>query len=312
MQADIFIKTTDLTHAEWLNARTNGIGGSDAGAIAGVNPWKSSISVYYEKIEQVSSAIEENEAMYWGNVLEDVVAKEFSKQTGFKVQKRNVMYQHPEHQFMLANIDRIYIKDGRVSGILECKTTNEYSKDNWKDDKIPDHYYLQVQHYLAVTGFKEAYIAVLIGGNKFLFKKIDRDEELIGYLIKIESDFWKMVQGKTPPPMDGSSDADELLKYLYPKSDPDNEIYLNDFEQQLTEYENLKAQIDELNQRKTQFEQVIKNEMKEAEIAHIGDRKITWKTSFSNRIDSTRLKKERPEIYKQYCKESISRRFLIK
>ena len=184
MQANILVQTASMERNDWLEWRKNGIGGSDVGAIAGANPWKSPISVYLEKIGEAPKA-EENERMYWGNVLKNIVAKEFSKRTGFKVQRRNAMYQHPEHEFMLANIDRIYIKDGHVAGILECKTTNEYSKDQWEGDKIPNHYYLQVQHYLAVTGFQEAYIAALIGGNKYVYKKINRDDELIDYFIQI-------------------------------------------------------------------------------------------------------------------------------
>ncbi|SJZ38291.1 YqaJ viral recombinase family protein [Garciella nitratireducens] len=311
MQANIFIQTSDIGHEEWLSYRRLGCGGSDAAAIAGVNPWKSPISVYFEKIGEAPE-IEENERMYWGNVLEDVVAKEFAKRTGFKVQRRNAMYQHKEHEFMLANVDRVYIKDGHVAGILECKTTNEYSKDQWEDDKIPNHYYLQVQHYLAVTGFQEAYIAALIGGNKFVYKKINRDEELIEYLIKIEADFWKMVQDKTPPAMDGSSDADNILSYLYPESEPEKEIHLDTLEDKLKDLERIKADIKELDKQKKEIEQTIKNEMEDAEIAHIGERKVTWKTVISNRIDSKKLKKEKPEIYEQYCKESKSRRFQIK
>lgn len=311
MQAKTLLQTIDLPREEWLKARKTGIGGSDAAAIAGINPWKSPISVYLEKIGEAPE-VEENERMYWGKVLEDVVAKEFSKQTGFKVQRRNAILQHPEHQFMIANLDRVFIKDGKVSGILECKTTNEYSKDQWEDDKIPNHYYLQVQHYLEVTGFDEAYIAVLIGGNKFIYKKIQRDQDIINYLIKIESDFWKMVQDKTPPAMDGSADADNILSYLYPESEPEKEIRLDSMEDKLEELDRLKADIAELDRQKKEIEQTIKNEMEDAEVAIVGERKITWRTVISNRIDSKKLKKERPEVYEEFVKESVSRRFTIK
>ncbi len=311
MQAKTLLQTIDLPREEWLKARKTGIGGSDAAAIAGINPWKSPISVYLEKIGEAPE-VEENERMYWGKVLEDVVAKEFSKQTGFKVQRRNAILQHPEHQFMIANLDRVFIKDGKVSGILECKTANEYSKDQWEGDKIPNHYYLQVQHYLEVTGFDEAYIAVLIGGNKFIYKKIQRDQDIINYLIKIESDFWKMVQDKTPPAMDGSADADNILSYLYPESEPEKEIRLDSMEDKLEELDRLKADIAELDRQKKEIEQTIKNEMEDAEVAIVGERKITWRTVISNRIDSKKLKKERPEVYEEFVKESVSRRFTIK
>lgn len=140
--------------------------------------------------------------------------------------RRNAILQHPKYTFMLANIDRYIMDNERGRGILECKTANEYFKGEWDGDKIPEHYLIQIQHYLAVTGLEYAYIAVLIGGNKFRMKQIDRDDEIIDYLVKIESDFWHLVENEIPPEMDGSDASKELLAKLYPEAKQESSIEL--------------------------------------------------------------------------------------
>ncbi|NLH44914.1 MAG: endonuclease, partial [Acholeplasmataceae bacterium] len=73
----------------WLKARNSGIGGSDAGIIVGLNKWKSPFQLWLEKTGQVEAeSLSDNEFVYWGNVLEQVVADEFTVRTGKKVMRR--------------------------------------------------------------------------------------------------------------------------------------------------------------------------------------------------------------------------------
>lgn len=177
------LNTKDMTHEEWLKARQSGIGGSDAGTILGVNKWKSKTQLFFEKVNPELKQQVDNEFIYWGNVLEDVVAKEFETRTGKKVRKNNKMLRHPEHEFMLANLDRVIVGE---KALLECKTTSQYNIDQWKDDEIPASYLCQIQHYMAVTGYEKAYIAVLCGGNQFIWKEVPRDDELIEIIVNAE------------------------------------------------------------------------------------------------------------------------------
>src|SRR5690554_2691682 len=167
----IAANTLDMTREQWLEERRKGIGGSDAAAIAGLSRYRSPIQVYMDKLGLIEPP-EENEAMYWGRKLEDIVAEEFSIRTGLKVRRRNAILQHPEYPFMLANVDRLIV--GKNEG-LECKTTSAYRADEWKDDGIPWEYAIQCYHYMAVTGYKAWWIAALIGGNQFIYKRIERD-----------------------------------------------------------------------------------------------------------------------------------------
>lgn len=311
MQAKVLQSTVDMSRKEWLEARKNGIGGSDVSAIAGLNKWKSPVGVYLDKIGASPDEDTAGEAAYWGNVMEDIVAQEFSMRTGLKVRRRNAILKHPEHPFMLANVDRLIV--GKREG-LECKTASEYLKGDWDGEEIPAAYLLQIQHYMAVTGYEAWHIAVLIGGNKFVYKRIERDEEIINYLIAIEKDFWENhVIKRVPPVFDGSDASVNLLNVLYPQSEPETEIPLpgkaEDFLEGLDEIE---PKIKELEEQKKLYQNQLKEMLKEKEAGWIGDRKVFWKSVVSNRLDTKRLKAERPDIYEQFVNESISRRFSVK
>ncbi len=316
------ISTVDLSRHDWLMARRNGIGGSDCAAIAGVNKYSSPMKVYLEKTNQIESeeiftvndqgGFEDgSEAAYFGVLNEDLVAQEFSRRTGLKVRRRNAILKHPEHDFIYANVDRLIA--GKKEG-LECKTASEFLKGEWEGDEIPASYLLQCQHYMAVTGYEAWWIAVLIGGNKFIHKRIERDKELIDYLINIEKEFWENhVLTNNPPPFDGTAASSDLLKALYPQHEPGTSINLTtDLQVYIDSYKALEADKKEIELKMAECQNILKDAMKENETAFIGDQKITWKAQFSNRIDSARLKKEKPEIYEEYVKQSISRPFKIK
>ena len=311
MKPIVLAETANMDHLEWLRLRQKGIGGSDAAAIAGLSKWKSPVAVYLEKIGQAPEENASSEAAYWGTVLEDVVAQEFSKRTGLKVRRRNAILQHPEHSFMLANVDRLIV--GRKEG-LECKTASEHLKEEWKDNEVPAQYLIQCQHYMAVTGFDSWWIAVLIGGNKFIYKKIERDEEIIQYLIQIESDFWNNhVLKKNPPMFDGSEASSDLLKALYPTAKFDEEIQLPPGAVELiAKYEQAKQEEAEAAERRKEAENQLKAMLGEYERAFAGDRVVTWKNIVSHRVDTKLLKAKYPDIYQEVTKESIFRRFAIK
>ena len=213
----IVARTKDMPKEEWLKWRRKGIGGSDVGAIAGLNPWKTPLEVYLDKRGELPPEENQSEAAYWGTVLEDVVAKELKKRNEKWIQRKNFLLAHPKHQFMQANVDRIVFDKERGPGILEVKTTSAYLADDWKDGQIPDSYNLQANHYMAVTGYEYAWFAVLIGGQKYHQVMIERDEELIDIIIELESKFWEQVKRGEPPAVDGSAASSRLLKHLYPE-----------------------------------------------------------------------------------------------
>lgn len=309
MTAQVLAKTLDISEDEWLELRRKGLGGSDAAAVAGLSPWKSPIELWLEKTGQVELE-EPGEAAYWGKVLEDVIAKEFSIRTGLKVRKKNAILQHPEYPWMIANIDRIIV--GENVG-LECKTTSAFNAKEWEDDEVPAQYILQVQHYMAVTGANSWWIAVLIGGNRFIYKKIKRDEELIQQLIEIERDFWENhVVANVPPEMDGSLASTELLKRMYPKSKPTEINLPSEAGELIKAFDKVNEELKALEERKTEYENRLKAMLGENEAGRFGDRLVTWKNVVTSRFDNKAFVKDYPELYEKYLKTSQYRKFLLK
>ncbi|KIN30900.1 YqaJ viral recombinase family protein [Bacillus subtilis] len=313
MQAEVFASTADMSRDEWLLERRKGIGGSDASVILGINKWQTPFELWLDKTGQVPVSESGSEAAYFGSLLEDIVAKEFEIRSGKKVRCRKAMLRHPKHDFILANVDRMIVGE---KAILECKTTSAYNLKEWEDDEIPDSYIVQVQHYLGVLGpdYKKAYFAVLIGGNKFVWKEIERDDELIAMIFQAEIEFWneKVLGGKAPV-LDGSSAAEEYLKQRYAEAEGGKVVDLtSDNKTRIQQYLHLKEQINELTLQAKELENQIKHEMKEAEYGFIGNYQTSWKSVSTNRIDSKKLKEQFPDVYEKVTKEVQFRRFGIK
>ncbi|KEZ86429.1 YqaJ viral recombinase family protein [Lacrimispora celerecrescens] len=303
------ISTNGLSNEEWLRYRKQGIGGSDAGAICGLNPYVSPMSVFYDKTNEEIETYD-NESMRQGRDLEEYVACRFAEETGLKVRRSNAIYQNEKYPFMQANVDRLI--SGKNMG-LECKTASAYNADKWVGDSVPAHYEIQCHHYMAVTGAEAWYLAVLIMGREFKYKRIDRDEELIRNLISIEKEFWEehVLTGNMPDP-DGSEISNEVINRYFPaavKMSVPLPSYLNE---QLKRREEIIHLAKKLEQEQNQIEQKIKLFMGEYEEAFNEHYKVSWSNVDTVRIDSKRLKEERPDLYRDFSKSSQSRRLTIK
>lgn len=303
--------TKETSRLEWLRLRQKGIGGSDASAVLGMNRWKSPVAIWMSKTVEVEEEAELSDAAYWGTVLEDVVAVEFQKRTGLSVRRKNAILMHDEHDFILANIDREIV--GQKVG-LECKTASAYKKDEWADNEIPAEYIIQCQHYMAVTGYEAWWIACLVGGNQFVYKLIERDEEFIELLVKAEVDFWNSyVVPNVMPPVDGTDAAVTALDTLYPEAEKGTEIYLSaDENSLLSERKNLQDMKAQCDDRIQEIDNQIKATMGENETAVGINFAVKWSNSSRTTIDSKRLKAEMPEIYEQYAKTTTSRTFRVR
>ena len=255
---------------------------------------------------------EAGEAAYWGTQLEALVRTEFTKRTGIEVEHKGVLLQSEEYPFMLANLDGTCEHPDYGTCIFEAKTASAYKAGEW-DDAIPDEYQLQIQHYMAVTGYKATYIAVLIGGNTFRWKLVERDEELISMLIELEADFWHHVEDGTPPAMDGSAASVKFLSERFPDSVPKSQIALPDTAADLIhQYDTACEQLEAITEQKQEAENKLKELLGENEVGTAGDRIIVWKSVSQERLDSKTLKAEHPALYQKYANKTSYRRFTIK
>lgn len=306
------IKLEDnLTREEWLALRRKGIGGSDASVICGINKYKSVIELWMDKTGQTVDD-EDSEAAYWGRTIEPIIREEFSKRSGLTVRTVPYMMQHENNQFMLANLDGEVDDPMYGTCVFEAKTATIFKSAEW-DVEIPEEYYLQVQHYMAVTGHQGAYIAALIGGNRFVWKFIPRDEKVIELLIKLEERFWKYVEDNEIPPLDGSEASKQLLTKLYPEAEDTRTIELpEEALLQIQIYEEAGMEEKKISERKEEAANKLKAMLMDAETGTIRDREVIWKNIRSERFDSKQLKINEPELYQDYSYTTTYRKFSIK
>ncbi len=302
------VSTLGLDKREWLRYRKRGLGGSDAGAVCGLNPYRTAMQVYQDKTTDDIEEID-NEAMRQGREFEDYVARRFMEASGKKVRKANFMYYDEEHPFMLADVDRMVT--GENAG-LECKTASPYMAEKWSGEKIPLSYQIQCLHYMSVCHADAWYIAVLIYGREFKYYKIERDEEMIADLVKIEDHFWNghVREGVLPEP-DGSELADSVIAEYFKKSKSET-IPLTGFDEKLGRRQELAGLIENMDTEKRQIEQELKLYLGEAEMAENEQYRVSWKPVSRQGIDEKKLKEERPEIYEKYQKTIQYRRFTVK
>lgn len=206
---------------DWLEKRQGGIGGSDAAAVLELSPWKSRLALWAEKtgiVEQPN--LDELEYIEWGQVFEEPIAKKYVQVTGRTLidHGRFAIRTSDAHPFMHCTIDREILPfDGQPGpGDLSVKNVGAFKLKDWEVEP-PVQYQIQLQHELAVTGLQWGSFAVLIGGQKFAWLDVPRNEKFIDYLIEKEAEFWDLVQRDIPPEPDASDSCREVLLRLYAK-----------------------------------------------------------------------------------------------
>jgi putative phage-type endonuclease len=307
-----------MSQEDWQNYRMKqkGIGGSEAATILGIQPHyaKPPFILWLEKTGQKDVEPIDNDYIKWGNIMEPVIRKQFALESGLKVYQNNFVLQHDEHDFMIANLDGEVLdpnKEGR--GVLEIKTTSEWNRKEWDGDKVPNHYMAQIQHYMAVTGYKWAIIVVLIGGNKMTHFYVDRDEEIIEMLIQKEKEFMAMIESGTPPQIGGSQAESLYINTNWAEALDDEISVPQAIEDMALEYQEIERQKKELDKRAKEIKNQILLEAKDTKTLRGRQVKIIMPTVRKLLLDSKKLGEEMPEILAQYkTKESVYRDFKIK
>ena len=311
MAAKCIVSTENLPYEEWLDFRKRGIGGSDAAVACGISRYKSPVELWMEKTGQLPYK-DSGESAYWGTQLESLVRSEFTNRTGIQVKIEKQLLQSDMCPFMLANLDGVCEDSEHGICIFEAKTASAFKAGEW-EDSIPDEYMIQIQHYMSVTGYQGAYIAVLIGGNSFKWRFVERDEELIRMIVKLEKSFWKHVQDNTPPSLDGSEASAKYLSERFSKAAVDSKVILPDSAVSiLSEYDKACEELERITDQKQKAENRLKQLIGEKEIGILGDRIISWKNISQERLDGKTLKAEHPKIYQKYASKISYRRFVVK
>lgn len=311
------VKTQELTRDDWLAVRRTGIGGSDAAAAVGLNPYMSPLELWLDKTGRGEGLPgpdpnDTTSPTYWGTLLEPIVAASYTKQTGNRVRRVNAVLRHATIPFMLANVDREVVGCRDVQ-LLECKTAGEFGARLWRAG-VPEYVELQVQHQLAVTGKSAAHVAVLLCGQALEVFRVERDDALIGRLIELEARFWQYVECDKPPPADASESADRALRHLYPGNG--GTVDFTDDRRLSAVFADLVAVRREIETRQAteaQLKQTIQQAMGDATRAVFETGAVSFKRSRdSSAVDLQRLLADHPELETRYAiQKSGSRRFLV-
>lgn len=293
---------------QWLVLRRSYIGGSDAAAVVGLNPYVSAYSLWCEK-KGITPDFAGNLATAVGEYLEEFIAKRFEEETGKKVRRNNFCIFNEDYPWAMADIDRELV--GEDAG-LECKSTSALNLKQYKGGSFPAKFYVQCVHYLAVTGKQRWYLAVLIGNSDFKTFTIERQDVLedIDALMAAEKDFAQVMQGDTPPAMDGSEATDTALRQQGLSADLDEEtvIDLTEREELLDRYFELKTQSEDLAKQADAIKQQLMQDMTENVYARTPRYKISYKPQERRTFDWKAMKKNYPILdFDPFFKVSRSR-----
>lgn len=200
---------------EWLEARLDGIGSSDAAVIAGERGSVFALWALKTRQAEPEPFDEQTRQMFdMGHRLEPVIADVYTERTGRPLRRVNQMLQHRDVEWAYASLDRVSaVKNERR--IVELKT-NPWTR--WGiGEPVPGDVQAQVQHQLFVTGYDVADVAVLIRGYELHIHEIPRDDVFIDNLVWLETEFMGWVKSGTRPPVDGSSDTQKALQRMFPR-----------------------------------------------------------------------------------------------
>jgi putative phage-type endonuclease len=304
------------TREEWLSDRKRGIGGSDVAAIVGMSKWRTPMDVYLDKIGEIADQ-PDNPSMLWGRTLEPVVRQHYCNVTGDAValQDSNTIVQHPTIPYLLASVDGVILSEaGEPSGILEVKTAR--TADGWGLEwsaDIPDHYALQVQHYLCVTDLDFARVAVLIGGSDFRIYHVPRCPETIDALVQACVTFWKdHVEPRVPP--EPATPAEAAARFARGPAVGEVEAP-DDIRAALEQLRTARERIDEWTLVVDDAKAKVQAFMADREALLVnGKAAATWKLAKApERLDTKALRAAHPDIARRFTVAGeASRRFLVK
>ncbi len=294
----------------WRIERNKTIGGSDAAAILGLNPYKSAYALWCEKTGKLTPVdISDKEAVRLGNDLEEYVAKRFTESTGKRVRRENHILRNSEYPFAHASVDRIVV--GENAG-LECKTTSSWDvTKQLRDGEIPDNWYCQCVHYMMVTGADRWYLAALAFGSGFYEFTIERNEDEIQALVEAERAFYEKVGKDIAPELDGSESTTEAVKTIFGKSLDGASVDMGAVSDHIDLYLTLEAQIKELQNLQDGHANCIKDYMGVAEKGTFGNVTVSWKSASRKTFDKALFEEKNGKISEEYYKTSESRTFRI-
>ena len=205
---------------EWVALRRSGIGATDAPVVCGRSPFRGPFDKFAELCGSTAPLIP-TDAMLWGIRLQPVVGQAWAEEHGRKIKACRYIYELEPGIFSSYDYEIVPPKGEPVTELLEVKTTSQYAAREYGEEgtaEIPEGYVIQCQHEMACRpGILRVHVAVLVGGQKLRSYVVERDEELIEDLLRIERTALSNARAGIPPPMDGSEAASNYLRLKSPR-----------------------------------------------------------------------------------------------
>lgn len=302
---------SSISREEFLMRRKSGIGGSDVGAIMGLSKFRTAFDVWHDKVSSEIN-LEPNDVLDLASYLEEYTAQKYAAVTGHKVRRLTKELIHSEYPFLKSNIDREICLDDRGVGILECKALSTFNFKRVEMYGLPEEYAAQIQHQFLTGNGKYSWGAFAIlnrDNGRLLTFEVMPDAEFQKEIIRICVPFWTecVLKGVQPVAEVATEKAIIPPKYDGSITDLSGDETLNTLAAQRTE--NM-ALLDEAKALLAQTDALIMEHLGETEAAECRGARMYYKSSVRTTIDSTRLKKEKPEIYKEFSRTTESCRSL--
>jgi putative phage-type endonuclease len=295
------------------------LGGSDAAAACGVDPYRSRVMLWLEKTGRVERVV--GEAARWGTLLQHVIMEALAHDGYAIEQPLDVMQetyngvQDPERAWLKGHPDGFLALGDEWAterAVLEIKTAGAWA--HRANGAIPAPYQVQCQVYMHLTGLHRALLAVLVGGQRLELHELERDAHQVELILALMADFYRYVEADELPAPDGSESARDALGLYYPETQVGKLVRADKTTEKLViELRARKEQKDAIGEQIRELENRLKAWIGDADtLVSRSDVKLaTWRNVVSTRLDQTRLKAEAPHVFAQYAVTSDTRRLTL-
>lgn len=300
------------------------LGGSDIAALLGIAPptWRRNtpLALYLDKVEppkpDTRGRAYKRRGKRWEAVVGEMLIEKL-EELGHRVEvvKSNERYKDADFDYFSCEIDFEVRLDGEEDITnVELKTVHPYKVAEWGEedtDSAPVWYTAQAMWGLGITRRRRCIIAPLFGADEIRTYPVQAANDVITELREAGRKFWtENVLARVPPPPGGLLD----MARLFP-NDCGRTAELGQIEAFVDALAELRAADNDFDNAKARWdaaEYVAKQIMGDIAVATIGGHKAcSWKTQTDRRVDVTRLKIERPDIYNEFLSEKDIRKFLL-
>ncbi|WP_231286559.1 YqaJ viral recombinase family protein [Corynebacterium timonense] len=286
--------------AEWLEQRRHGIGSSDASIIMGLSAWESPYTLWEQKTGRAPLDLPVDpataELREWGNRLEPVIREAVADELNLNIVKTDDAWANTEHPWLRANLDGIVESQ---ETIFEFKNTSAFNRAQW-DDQIPDHAEIQVHHTGLVTGWTDAVVAGLVGGNHLSIHHITLNPNILEMMWEAEQKFWRLVETYTAPDVDWHQRTKDALvaEWRQTRNKGTHEVAEADARKWVEQYHAAHADEQAAKKRKTEASNNLLKLMAGHDQIATGD--TIWAKTRRGRLDEKRLQAEKPDMFDSY------------